>query len=237
MAEIKNNLIELDDVVKKLNKSLDDNIDRLVIGAKAVNDYSRSFSNIPSQYLKILSELADKNKALQETQKKLIEIEKELEKLRQRQTTATNQRNQRTAEEIVNQRALAQNADRLARANSALVGAYGRLNAEHQIASRRLQDLKARGRTATQTQCAYNREVREAQRDFDRLNQRVLAADRAVGRFNRNVGNYPRQAAAGLKDLMGAFGVVGGVTLFATIANDIFKTTKENIFLFRMKVF
>jgi len=227
MADVKNNIIELDAVVKKLNKSLDENINRLILGAKAVQDYSRSFSNIPSQYLKLLSDLADKNKALQETQKRLIDIEKELDRLRQRQITTSTQRNQRTSEEIVNQRELARASDTYARSTSALLGAYANLNAQHQIASRRLQDLVARGRLATQTQSAYNTELREAQTAFDRLNQRVLSADRAVGRFNRNVGNYPTRAIAGIRDLIGAFGIVGGVSLFALIAKDVFETTKE----------
>ena len=137
------------------------------------------------------------------------------------------QNNQRTAEEIVNQRTLAQNADRQARATSALVGAYANLNAQHQIASRRLQDLIVRGRTAEQTQRQYNRELRNAQREFRQLDGRIQSADRAVGRFNRNVGNYPKQAILGLKDLLGAFGIVGGISMFADIAKDVYKTTKE----------
>lgn len=227
MAEIKNNIVDLEKVIDKLNKTLDENINRLNLGANAVSNFTRSFSNIPSQYLNLLSDLADKNKTLQETQNRLLQVERELLQLRQRANTASSQRNQRTSEEIVNQRTLAQNADRQARATSALVGAYGNLNAQHQIASRRLQDLIARGRTSTQTQSQYNREIREAQRDFQNLDRRIQSADRAVGRFNRNVGNYPRQAMSGLKDLIGAFGIAGGVTLFATIARDIFQTTKE----------
>jgi len=137
------------------------------------------------------------------------------------------QGNQRTSEEIVNQRTLAQNADRQARATSALVGAYANLNAQHQIASRRLQDLIVRGRTAEQTQRQYNRELRNAQREFRQLDGRIQSADRAVGRFNRNVGNYPRQALGFMKDLLGAFGLAGGITLFADMAKDAFNTVKE----------
>ena len=155
------------------------------------------------------------------------QIIKDLQKQITSLANARQQNNTRTSEEIVNQRALAQNADRQTRATSALVGAYANLNAQHQIASTRLQNLIVRGRQATQTQSQYNRELRTAQRDFDVLNRRVLSADQAVGRFNRNVGNYPRQAVMGIKDLIGAFGVAGGVTLFATVVKDIFQTTKE----------
>ena len=138
---------------------------------------------------------------------------------------------QRTAEESVNQGILNRNAMEAARINSTLAGAYTRLSAEQSRASRNLQDLITRGRLATQTQREYDRELRIAQREFNTLNERVTAADRAVGRFNRNVGNYPMQAAKGIKDLLSAFGVVGGMTLIASIAKDIFNTTKELISL------
>jgi len=144
---------------------------------------------------------------------------------RQSQARATN--NQRSAEEIVNQRLLAANANRAAMANSTFANSYERLSAQQNISARRVQDIIARGRTAEQTQRQYNRELRNAEREFATLNQRVLAADRAVGRFNRNVGNYPMQAVSGLTSLLGAFGVVGGVTAFAAITKDIFNTTRE----------
>lgn len=145
----------------------------------------------------------------------------------QRLTEQRTRSNQRTQEEITNNRLLAQNANRAALANSTFANSYQRLSAQQAIAATRVQDLIARGRTGEQTQRQYNRELRNAQSEFDRLNARVLSADRAVGRFNRNVGNYPQQAIRGLKDLVGAFGLVGGVAAFAGIAKSIFDITKE----------
>lgn len=117
--------------------------------------------------------------------------------------------------------------ERKARAAQVLGGAYLELSRREREAARNVQDLIARGKTAEQTQRQYNRELRIAQRDFEGLNRRVLLADRAVGRFNRNVGNYPTRAANSLRDLLGAFGVIGGVTAFAAISRDIFNTTRE----------
>ena len=151
-----------------------------------------------------------------ELSKKYTDLEAKLKRLNeQRQRSVA-----RTSEEIVNQRALSQNADRQARATSSLVGAMANLNAQHQIAKKRLQDLIA-------SQTASNREIRQAQREYDALDRRVVSANNAVRQFNYNVGNYPRQAISGIRNLIGAFGIVGGVSLFATIAQDIFKTTKE----------
>jgi len=142
-------------------------------------------------------------------------------------TAAKAQSNVRTTEEIVNTRVLTQNANRQAQATSNLAGAYANLSAQQSIASKRYQDLIVRGKTASQTQAQYNRELRAAQTQFQSLNTRVLAADRAVGRFNRNVGNYPQQAIAGITGLLGAFGVIGGVGLIAAVTKDIFQQTKQ----------
>mgnify|MGYP000863724519 CR=1 FL=1 len=153
-----------------------------------------------------------------------------LSQLQNQYNTLSRQRqqsSQRTAEESVNQGILNRNALESARINSTLAGAYMRLSAQQSQASRNLQDLVVRGRLATQTQREYDRELRTAQNEFNGLNTRVIAADRAVGRFNRNVGNYPMQAARGIRDLIGAFGVAGGVALFAGMVKGAFDTAKE----------
>lgn len=163
------------------------------------------------------------NALLAEQSKRIEELEKNIRRL----TEARKSGNKQTSDEIVNGRILRQNADRQALANSTLANSYQRLAAQQALAASRVQDIIARGRTAEQTQRQYNRELRNAQSEFDRLNNRVLAADRAVGRYNRKVGNYPLQAVRGLKDLITAFGIVGGATAFAAITKDIFQTTKQ----------
>ena len=151
-----------------------------------------------------------------ELSKKYADLEAKLKRLNeQRQRSVA-----RTSEEIVNQRALAQASDRQARSTSALVGAMANLNAKHQQAKITLQNLIA-------SQTASNAQIKQAQREYDLLDKRVVKANNAVREFNYNVGNYPKQAISGIRNLIGAFGIVGGVSLFATIAQDIFKTTKE----------
>ena len=141
-------------------------------------------------------------------------------------TVAKEKLNQRTAEEVVNQGILNRNAKQHVIANSQLAGAYANLSAQQAKASRSLQDLIVRGRLSTQTQKQHNAELKVAQRDFDRLNQKVLLADKAVGRFNRNVGNYPK-VARGFSELLGAFGIVGGIGIIASITKDIFNQTRQ----------
>lgn len=224
---IKDNVIQLDSVVRQLNETINKNVDALQKATTATANYGKSFSNVPSEYanqLKTTKTLLDEVKNSQE---KLTKEEKEnivtLIKLNQlqRSQNATERSN------ITTRKALAVETERQAKKTRDLNSAYIQLSRQEAEASRRVQDLISRGKLATQTKREYNRELRNAKNDFNSLNQRVLSADRAVGRFNRNVGNYPKQAILGLKDLIGAFGIAGGLTLFATAVKDAFRLTKE----------
>lgn len=105
----------------------------------------------------------------------------------------------------------------------ALNSAYVQLSNAEALAARTLQDLIARGRTATQTQREYNREVANATSNFQGLRTRLLQADEATGRWNRT----GTRTISIFKDLLGAFGVVGGVTMFAGFVKEVFTVTKE----------
>jgi tape measure domain-containing protein len=105
----------------------------------------------------------------------------------------------------------------------ALNGAYAELSEKLKRASDNYQNIIVRGKTAEQTQRQYNRELKNAKNEFQQLNVKILEADKAVGKWNRT----GERSIGFIKNLIGAFGVVGGVTLFATISRDIFQTTKE----------
>lgn len=229
--------------LKALNKELQST-------KKGVNDANAAFKGLklPSQFKAQLLQVNNILKNANALLRAQIQLQQQLSRANNQNANAQNQANNAsiTAERLNRERirtererlALSEQqrratisqeqAERRQQATTDRLGsAYLQLSRQQAEAARRVQDLIVRGRTATQTQREYDRELRTAQNEFNRLNQRVLAADRAVGRFNRNVGNYPTQAIKGLKDLIGAFGVVGGVTAFAMIAKDIFNTAKE----------
>lgn len=104
-----------------------------------------------------------------------------------------------------------------------LISAYTKLNKSRTDAKNRLLDLIATERSSTS-------EIKKAQREYDILDKKVRRADAAVGDFTKNVGNYKSAFsgfAGGIGNLLGAFGIIGGLSLFATIAKDIYSTTKE----------
>lgn len=215
----KGNFIEAEGLVKKLNEAFTDHVKVVQLSVQTVKSLNDEYKKLPSDYAKGLKDVTESYN------KSAVAVEK-LKQNTQKLVDAKAKLAPKTSEEIVNGRALAQNADRQTRATSALVGAYANLNAKHQQASTTLQNLIARGKLAEQTQRQYNAELRKAQIEFDKLNRKVYNADIAVGKFNRNVGNYPK-LMAGIGSLMAAFGVAGGLTIFAQLATDAFKLTKE----------
>jgi len=100
-----------------------------------------------------------------------------------------------------------------------LIGAYHRLNAQRTESKKRLQDLIATGN-------ASNKQIKQAQREFDVLDRKIRKADDATRDFTKNVGNY-KSAFNGLSNLMGAFGIIGGITGAVALGKSIYETTKQ----------
>ena len=129
----------------------------------------------------------------------------------------------KTTPEIVGARILSRNSEREFLSTSQLAGAYRNLSAQVSKASETYQNLIVRGRTAEQTQRQFNREVKNAERIFQVYQKRVLEADKAVDKWQRT----GERSIGLLRNLVGAFGVAGGVSLFASFVKDVFEVTKE----------
>lgn len=100
-----------------------------------------------------------------------------------------------------------------------LIGAYQKLNAQRTESKKRLLDLIATGN-------ASNKQIKQAQKEFDALDKKVRKADQATGDFSKSVGNY-KTAFSGLSNIMGAFGIVGGVTGMVMLGKSMYETTKQ----------
>lgn len=191
------------------------NMDKLGQKVKGVSTPSGGDSALKT----LTAEYQKQEKVIQSLQSQLQSLQSQLEKLNAVRSTTQKQ----TTQEMVNNQVLRRNAIEYAKANSTLAGAYANLSAKVSMASRKYQDLIARGRLAEQTQRQYNKELSKAQSEFQKLQNKVLSADKAVGKWSRT----GERSIGFLKNMIGAFGIAGGVTLFATITKDIFNTTKE----------
>lgn len=103
-----------------------------------------------------------------------------------------------------------------------LVSAYDKLNRSRTEAKNKLRDLIASENASTEA-------IKKAQAEFDKLDAKVKRADKAVGDFTKNVGNYPKlnAFAGGLRNLVGAFGFVGGIAAFASVVKGAVGIVRE----------
>src|SRR5690606_25159279 len=157
-------------------------------------------------------------KMLFDLENKVIKLQQDKIRLDQKQAAETKKKTALTMEERVQQQ-LANKAEKEAvLAKMGLIGAYQKLNKQRTEAKKRLLDLIATGN-------ASNKQIRQAQREFDVLDKRVRKADKAVGDFSKTVGNY-RTAFAGVSNILGAFGIIGGITGLVQLGKSIYETTK-----------
>lgn len=136
----------------------------------------------------------------------------------------------KTAENNVNLR----EQNRLNRENailtSRMTSEYQKLVVKMNQAGRRYQELVAKQAQGIRLSKSERRELRQKRSDFNKYERAVMKADRAIKRHQRNVGNYTRTlgfARAAIMNFVAAFGLVGGVTMFAQLAIDSFNLVKK----------
>ena len=110
-----------------------------------------------------------------------------------------------------------------ARETLGLVGTYEKLNKARNESQKRLADLLS----AEKQNVA---EIKNAQKEFKKLDVRVKAVDVSINNYSKNIGNYS-SAFKGLNKTAGevfaTFGLVTGVALLGTVFNDAMSTIKE----------
>ncbi len=160
---------------------------------------------------KFLSQINAKNKEAERLQNSLARAQAKLNAVEsQRSRTLIKTR----LETQLNNKALKDEAV----LSSALVGAYRKLTTRRNQAATTLKNLIA-------SEKASNREIRKAQREFDRLDRKVRKADRATNDFRRNVGNYSSalgKAGFALRSFIGVLGIYSGFE----IAREVFEQVK-----------
>lgn len=208
---------ELDNLYKSLSKTHEE---ILKISNLKIDLFGGATPKSPAELKRIITEFEKVGQASDKVNAKLTENAQKEQALLEKKANRLSQTN---TEEIVNQRILTTNANRQATATSTLAGAYRNLSAQVSIASEKYQNLIVRGKTSEQTQKQFNAELRRAKDDFQSLQVKILSADKAVDKWSRT----GERSIGFLKNLASAFGLVGGLTLFASVSKEIFNTTKE----------
>lgn len=117
-----------------------------------------------------------------------------------------------TRAEIRREKALKRAFDR----QEHLSRSFVKLTAQHKKAKQVLQD-------SIVTNGKNNRETRRAQKEYDKLTRKVNKATIATKRFSARGLN---SVSAGFRNLLGVFGIVGGISIFSNIVKNVFELTK-----------
>lgn len=180
---------------------------------KTYNEALQKTNQLGQQAITVWKEQDNAEKALISTKRKLELATESTNQALIKERTVLNETNAEIKKQII--------------ANGALESAYKKLSAQVTLSGDRLKNIISTGKLASESQNQYNVRLAIAQKEFDKLNVKVRSADAAVGQFNRNVGNYPKQAAEGLRNLISAFGVVTGIQLFASVMKDAFNQVRD----------
>ena len=111
----------------------------------------------------------------------------------------------------------------LARESLGLVGAY-----EKQ--TRKLGELRKRYKDLAVAEGQSSKSAIKLRKEITKLDSKIKKVDASVGQFQRNVGNYSsglRKFGSVVKSTLGAFGVVGGVYLFANAIRSAGRTVVQ----------
>lgn len=181
--EVKSNLIELEVVYNKLNKSIDENISRLTAGATAVENYNKKISVIPSEFQKSLVDIKAKTDAVATSTKSLMQAEKQANQERLKELQLQKQREQ--AVDKYNAQ-LAKEEQKLATASNMYNKVQTELN-KLQFAYQNLAVKQAQGISLSKAEASQMDYLRNRIQMHDKT---LKAVDATMGKYQRNVGNY-----------------------------------------------
>lgn len=202
--------------------------------AKIASDYQKTgnsaeFTNLKKKEVEELNKFNDsfiKQQALLKSNeniyKEQIALENQLISTKKKNELATESTNRKLIEERIQLQVTNKLIQQAAREKLGLVGAYDKLNAKRTEAKNRLRDLIA-------VEGESSKSVKIARQEFEKLDSKVKKADDAVRDFTKNVGNYPKlnQFTGGIRNLIGAFGFVGGIGATIAVIKSAAQTVRE----------
>lgn len=183
MAEIKNNIVDLEVVYNKLNATIDRNIDLLKEGATAVDAYNKKISVVPSEFQKSLTDIKTKTEAVSQSTKKLEQTEKQLQQARLKDLQLAKQREQafdKYDKQLAREQAKLQASENL----------YVKVQTKLNSLSNEYKDLATRKEMGLSLTTKEEQRYLSLQNRIQTYDKTLKAVDATMGKHQRNVGNY-----------------------------------------------
>jgi len=183
MANVKDNIVDLEVVYKNLNTTIDKNIELLKEGASAVDAYNKKISVVPSEFQKSLTDIKTKTDAVAQSTKKLEQSEKQLQQARLKELQLAKQREQ----------AFDKYDAKLAREQAKLQASQNLYNKTQQQLNKVQQaynNLAVKKERYNNLTAFEEARLKTLQAVTEKYNTTLKGVDATVGKHTRNVGNY-----------------------------------------------
>ena len=199
-------------VEQELNKELVKTSEIITKNAKAFDGSSRA-----------QREMIENERKSKRVMDEKIKQEEKIAKIRQNLTKVSAQQRKTEAELRTEQ----QRRNKIAREEAKLTNQNLTL---YERQSLRLNKLRKDYKNLILEQGKETKQTRALLKEIRALDTSLKNVDAKVGQFQRSVGNYNlvnNKAVAGVKKLVAAFGVVGGIQLFTRVVRDAFNVVKN----------
>ena len=221
--------MSLDNSYKKSLQAVEGVIAKITAQMTSLNTQVTTLANNLNKVgnAKTMNDDARKMIQLQEAEiKRLIGANNQLIKQTEKLTSKKKILNSLTGQEVANQNLLKRNNNLQTQSVSKLAGAYGRLIAQQKKLRKELRN------SIVATGEASEKSIR-LKNAYDKVTASINKVNRASGNFSKG---GLRGIASGFKNLLGAFGIVGGMSLISDLTRNIFKLSKQfDSFAFAMK--
>ena len=185
-------------------------------------------------FAKVQGELVKVQDALSKKQKEALDLTVREEKIKQQAI-----KTQEAAVRAANAEVIAKEKQRVATANAEkaelslktakekAVNASKAAKGAYERESTKLRELTVAAKNAAVSYGVNSKEARKLAAEQQKLDKKIKAVDASLGIHNRNVGNYTSALGGATGKLLGAFGLVGGIQMFARVMKDAFNIARD----------
>lgn len=221
-------LQEINALIDKINGTLDISADKIADISKNARLASQEFHNIktPRGLNEQLKKSAQYQQQLSAELKERNRLETALERQIARKNAVTSETNRQLVKTRFETQQLNREVKEQAILGSRIATEYQKLQTLYNKTGRQIQSLIAKEQRLGKLQKSEARQLKSLQAQYRLYETRIKKADVAIGRFQRNVGNYQSaltKATFAFRNFVGVFGVFSA----GLIAQEIFETVKE----------
>lgn len=236
IEEVSGAVVKLTEVFKGLQEVINGNLtqqEQLIQYMTELKDAIGSSKEL-KDFVKVSAEMQKTQRALAKAQSDAIKIQQEAEKLKQQEirtniaaTNALKAEEQRKQAIIRTEEASTRQKNRLTKEAEKATRESEKASSAYQQESARLLELTKRAKDAAVQYGVNSKQAKSLRLEQQKLDKSIKAVDASLGIHNRNVGNYGSTLQGVAGKLLGAFGIVGGVRMFANALKDGLKLAKD----------